>query len=145
MTGYGKAVATLENGKLTVEIRSVNGKNADISIKSNLLPKDKELGIRKKMAEILQRGTIDMFLTWEPNAAESAKKISRRRKNQMNQNGRNSTRNGRQKEKPSVLLPMLVMPGLMRGSSTNMPIRHRTQWMTRKKMYRSIPVSVQRA
>ena len=76
MTGYGKAVATLENGKLTVEIRSVNGKNADISIKSNLLPKDKELGIRKKMAEILQRGTIDMFLTWEPNAAESAKKIN---------------------------------------------------------------------
>ena len=76
MTGYGKAVATLENGKLTVEIRSVNGKNADISIKSNLLPKDKELGIRKKMAEILQRGTMDMFLTWEPNAAESAKKIN---------------------------------------------------------------------
>lgn len=76
MTGYGKAVATLENGKLTVEIRSVNGKNADISIKSNLFPKDKELGIRKKMAEILQRGTIDMFLTWEPNAAESAKKIN---------------------------------------------------------------------
>ena len=76
MTGYGKAVAALENGKLTVEIRSVNGKNADISIKSNLLPKDKELGIRKKMAEILQRGTIDMFLTWEPNAAESAKKIN---------------------------------------------------------------------
>lgn len=76
MTGYGKAVAVLENGKLTVEIRSVNGKNADISIKSYLLPKDKELGIRKKLAEVLQRGTIDMFLTWEANAADSAKKIN---------------------------------------------------------------------
>ena len=76
MTGYGKAVAELENGKLTVEIRSVNGKNADISIKSYLLPKDKELAIRKKMAEVLQRGTIDMFLTWEANAADSAKKIN---------------------------------------------------------------------
>ena len=76
MTGYGKAVAELPNGKLTIEIRSVNGKNADISIKSNLLPKDKELGIRKKMAEVLQRGTIDMFIGWEPNAAESAKKIN---------------------------------------------------------------------
>ncbi|MCF0136483.1 MAG: hypothetical protein HUJ69_08700 [Lachnospiraceae bacterium] len=32
MTGYGKAVAVLENGKLTIEIRSVNGKNADIGI-----------------------------------------------------------------------------------------------------------------
>ena len=76
MTGYGKAVAELANGKLTVEIRSVNGKNADISIKSYLLPKDKELGIRKKMADVLQRGTIDMFLNWEANAADSARKIN---------------------------------------------------------------------
>ena len=76
MTGYGKGVAQLENGKLTVEIRSVNGKNADINIKSYLLPKDKEMGVRKKMAETLQRGSIDLFLNWEPNAAGSAKKIN---------------------------------------------------------------------
>lgn len=76
MTGYGKSVAELENGKLTIEIRSVNSKSADISIKSSLLPKEKEIGIRKKIAEVLQRGTIDMFLTWEPNSAENAKKIN---------------------------------------------------------------------
>ena len=73
MTGYGKAEAGLDNGKLTVEIRSVNGKNADISIKSFLLPKDKEMAVRKRLAEALQRGTIDLFLTWEPNASGSAK------------------------------------------------------------------------
>ena len=77
MTGYGKSEAILEHGKLTVEIRSVNGKSADINIKTSLLPKDKEMGIRKKMAEVLQRGTIDLFLTWEPNAAESAKDINK--------------------------------------------------------------------
>ena len=76
MTGYGKSEAQLENGKLTVEIRSVNGKNADISIKTSLLPKDREMGIRKKIAESLQRGSIDMFLTWEPNAAEGAKTVN---------------------------------------------------------------------
>ena len=76
MTGYGKAEALLENGKLTVEFRSVNGKNADITIKSSLLPKDKELEIRKKIADVLVRGSIDMFLTWEPNAVESAKQIN---------------------------------------------------------------------
>lgn len=76
MTGYGKAVAQLPAGKLTVEIRSVNGKNADISIKSYLLPKDKEMEVRKKIADVLQRGSIDMFLTWEPNAADSAKSIN---------------------------------------------------------------------
>ena len=76
MTGYGKAVAQLPAGKLTVEIRSVNGKNADISIKSYLLPKDKEMEVRKKIADVLQRGSIDMFITWEPNAADSAKSIN---------------------------------------------------------------------
>ena len=76
MTGYGKSVAELENGKLTIEFRSVNSKSADITIKSSLLPKEKEMGIRKKIAETLQRGTIDMFLTWEPNSTDNAKKIN---------------------------------------------------------------------
>ena len=40
MTGYGKAETILESGKLTIEIKSLNGKNADISIKSALLPKE---------------------------------------------------------------------------------------------------------
>lgn len=76
MTGYGKAEALLENGKITVEIRTLNGKNADISLKSSLIPKDKELELRKKIASVLQRGTIDVFITWEPSAAESAKQIN---------------------------------------------------------------------
>ena len=38
MTGYGKAEVTLEGGKLTIEIRSLNAKSADINIKSTLLP-----------------------------------------------------------------------------------------------------------
>ena len=76
MTGYGKAEAILRNGKITIEFRSVNGKNADINIKTAILPKDKELGIRKKIAEVLQRGSIDFFMTWEPNAAEAAKQIN---------------------------------------------------------------------
>ena len=77
MTGYGKAEALLEGGKLTVEIRSVNGKNAEISIKSSLLPKDREIPMRKKLADRLHRGTIDVFLTWEPNAAATARTLNR--------------------------------------------------------------------
>ena len=76
MTGYGKAEATLETGKVTVEIRSLNGKTADIGIKTSMLPKDKEIAVRKKIADELQRGNIDMFMTFEPNVADSAKKIN---------------------------------------------------------------------
>lgn len=77
MTGYGKGEAFLEDGKLTVEIRTLNSKNADISIKSPLLPKDKELQVRQKIADSLHRGTIDVFLTWEPNTAETAKALNK--------------------------------------------------------------------
>ena len=76
MTGYGKAETILESGKLTIEIKSLNGKNADISIKSALLPKDKELTVRQILAQRLQRGNIDLFLTFEANVAETAKEIN---------------------------------------------------------------------
>ena len=76
MTGYGKAEVLLETGKVTVEFRSLNGKTADISLKTSLLPKDKEIAVRPKIAAELQRGNIDMFMTFEPNAAENAKQIN---------------------------------------------------------------------
>ena len=76
MTGYGKGVAELETGRLTIEIRTLNSKSADISIKSSILPKDKEMQMRGKIAAALVRGTVDVFINWEPNAAGSAKKIN---------------------------------------------------------------------
>ena len=76
MTGYGKAEAILETGKITVEVRSLNGKTADISIKTSMLPKEKEMVVRQKIAAELTRGNIDFFMTYEPNAADSAKKIN---------------------------------------------------------------------
>ena len=76
MTGYGKAEAILETGKITVEVRSLNGKTADISLKTSMLPKDKEMAVRQKIAAALTRGNIDFFITYEANAADSAKKIN---------------------------------------------------------------------
>ncbi len=76
MTGYGKAETILEAGKITVEVRSLNGKTADISLKTTMLPKEKEMVVRRKIADELTRGNIDFFITFEANAAESAKKIN---------------------------------------------------------------------
>ena len=77
MTGYGKAEALLPAGKLTIEIRTLNSKSADINLKSTLLPKDKELSVRQMIAEALVRGTIDVFLAFEANAAANARTINR--------------------------------------------------------------------
>ena len=76
MTGYGKAEAQLQSGKLTLEIRTLNGKSADISIKSSLLPKEKDLEVRKRLSDRLVRGTIDLYLTFEANAQDSAHTIN---------------------------------------------------------------------
>ena len=76
MTGYGKAEATLKNGKLTVEIRTLNAKSADINVKTSLLPKEKDIPVRKKLADRLQRGTIDLFLTFEAAGAEAVRPLN---------------------------------------------------------------------
>ena len=75
MTGYGRGEAVLANGKMTVEIRSLNGKNADINLKTSFIPKDKELEVRKMLTDRLRRGTIDLYITWEPAAGQSSRKI----------------------------------------------------------------------
>ena len=58
MTGYGKGECTLTNGsKITIEIRTLNGKNAEINIKGSVIPKNKELEVRKLITKELFRGT----------------------------------------------------------------------------------------
>ena len=77
MTGYGKAECLLPDSKIIIEIRSLNGKNADISIKSSLIPRDKEMAVRQHIAKELQRGNIDLFATMEQNATAQAKQINK--------------------------------------------------------------------
>lgn len=78
MTGYGKAECVCDGLKYTVEIRSLNGKNADVSLKSALIPKDKEIQTRQHITSVLGRGNIDVFITQDKNASEpSGKNIDR--------------------------------------------------------------------
>ena len=77
MTGYGKGECTLaSHGKITVEIKSLNGKNADINFKSQIIPKDKELEIRKLLAQELVRGSIDFSLTLELKNPAANKQVN---------------------------------------------------------------------
>jgi uncharacterized protein (TIGR00255 family) len=78
MTGYGKGECTLsDQSKVTVEIKTLNGKSADISFKSQIVPKDKELEIRKLLAAELVRGTIDFSLIQEMKGGALKKQINK--------------------------------------------------------------------
>ena len=74
MTGYGKSEVTSGNRKYTVEVRSLNGKNSDISLKSSILPKDKDLEFRQYLTRLV-RGNIDVFLTSETVSGSEARRI----------------------------------------------------------------------
>ena len=78
MTGYGKAECILsDNSKVTVEIRTLNGKSADINFKSNFTPKDKELEIRQYLTQQLHRGTIDFFINQTAGDSAAQKTINK--------------------------------------------------------------------
>lgn len=77
MTGYGKGECTLsDHSKITVEIKSLNGKNADINFKSQIIPKDKELEIRKLLAEKLVRGSIEFSINQEMKSGTVRRQIN---------------------------------------------------------------------
>ena len=70
MTGYGKAEALFSGKKFTVEIRSLNGKTADIGFKTSQIPREYEHDLRKNLINRLQRGNIDLFIAVDQEVAD---------------------------------------------------------------------------
>jgi len=60
MTGYGSAEAVLAGKKLTVEIKSLNHKNLESSIRLSPFISPLELNIRKRVSERISRGRIEI-------------------------------------------------------------------------------------
>jgi len=72
MTGYGKAEATSETGRITVEIRSVNHLYGEIYVKLPRLLMPFENEVRKCVAGRLKRGKIEVFIQMEGVASAGA-------------------------------------------------------------------------
>ncbi len=75
MTGYGKAQCSIGRDEYLVEIRSVNGKGADISIKTQYIPREHEMEVRQAVADILGRGNIDLFITLRRDTSSAVQTI----------------------------------------------------------------------
>lgn len=65
MTGYGKASANYNNKTLTIEIKTLNSKQIDLNLKLNASYRNKEIEIRNKIANILERGKVDCYVIKE--------------------------------------------------------------------------------
>ncbi|MEX2379456.1 MAG: YicC/YloC family endoribonuclease [Vicingaceae bacterium] len=70
MTGFGKAEGEVGGKKIVVQLKSLNSKQSDINIKLPNGFKEKELRYRKLISDLLGRGKVELFLSYE-NQAES--------------------------------------------------------------------------
>ena len=65
MTGFGKANCQIEGKKVNIEVKSLNSKSFDISLKLPQNFRDKEQLIRNFVGQELNRGKVEVFMTVE--------------------------------------------------------------------------------
>lgn len=72
MTGFGKSVVELPNKKITVEIKSLNSKQLDMSARVPAAYREKELELRNLVSRRLERGKVDLIVHIETITEEAA-------------------------------------------------------------------------
>ncbi len=74
MTGFGKSSGIYADKKITVELKSLNSKQFDLTVKIPQLYREKELSLRGMLVEELGRGKVDLTIYTEE--ADGDKKVS---------------------------------------------------------------------
>jgi len=76
MTGYGKTTVNFEGKKIHIEIKSLNSKALDLSVRIAPLYREKEMEIRNLISQSLERGKVDFSLWVEKEVSEAATPIN---------------------------------------------------------------------
>ena len=76
MTGFGKSVLSLADKHISIEIKSLNSKSIDINTRIPQVYREKELDLRKLIAEQLQRGKVDFSIFIENTGTQTPSKIN---------------------------------------------------------------------
>ncbi|MBR5639092.1 MAG: YicC family protein [Muribaculaceae bacterium] len=76
MTGFGKATIVVCNKKITAEIKSLNSKQMDLTVKVPLLYRELELELRNAIAQELGRGKVDVYITCESIDSAGASQLN---------------------------------------------------------------------
>mgnify|MGYP003293714312 FL=1 len=63
MTGYGRAVETVNGREFTVELRSVNNRYLDCSVKLPRMLTFAEEAVKQAVKATISRGKVDVFIT----------------------------------------------------------------------------------
>jgi uncharacterized protein (TIGR00255 family) len=63
MTGYGRAVETVNGRQFTVELRSVNNRYLDCTVKAPRMLSFAEEAVKQTVKNVISRGKVDIFIT----------------------------------------------------------------------------------
>ena len=75
MTGYGRAKYESEGREYTVEIKSVNNRYSDISIKMPRTISYLEEKVKSEILKVVSRGKVDVFISFYNNSSKGKKVI----------------------------------------------------------------------
>lgn len=70
MTGYGRVEETLHNRTITVELRSVNNRYLDCTVKLPRLYIFAEEAVKSRVQKYISRGKVDVFISVDQRGAE---------------------------------------------------------------------------
>ena len=73
MTGYGRAKEILNKRDITVEVRSVNNRYLDCTVKMPRMYSFAEDAIKQHVQQAISRGKVDVYITVDASAADVAK------------------------------------------------------------------------
>lgn len=76
MTGFGKVTAELPTKKVTVEIKALNSKQLDLSTRIPSIYKEKEMQIRSRLLQTLERGKVDFAIYIEYIGKDASSQIN---------------------------------------------------------------------
>ena len=76
MTGYGKKETQFEDKRISIEIRALNSKSADINLRTPSYIRELDTKIRKRLSVEMNRGKIDLNIHIEFNGQNVPNKIN---------------------------------------------------------------------
>ncbi len=113
MTGYGKAETLINGKKITIEIRSLNSKQLDLSVKMPAIYRQCEYEIRGNAAKKIQRGKTDIYLNYEICDGANTVRINKKSfSDYLSQLGEIGCENGFDVKEP--LVRAAVLPAILR-------------------------------
>ena len=121
MTGFGKGEVSLPNKKITVEVRSLNSKQLDLSVRMPGIYRQKEFDLRSAAAAAIQRGKADVSVTVENTTVSTSATVNKEIfAEYMRQVNEALTFSGVSAEYDAIIPAVLRMPEVVSAQTENL-------------------------